>query len=92
MYTATPPSSHKDFVLAVAWAGKPVYVEKPMALNYAGCEEMIRACENANVPLFTAFSRRALPRFLKIKSLIDEGQIGTADKLGDGQNAGEAVA
>jgi 1,5-anhydro-D-fructose reductase (1,5-anhydro-D-mannitol-forming) len=77
VYIATPPSSHKDYVLAVARAGKPVYVEKPMALNYAECEEMIRACENANVPLFTAFYRRALPRFLKVKSLIDEGQIGT---------------
>jgi len=77
VYVATPPSSHKDYVLAVARAGKPVYVEKPMALNYAECQEMIRACENARVPLFTAFYRRALPRFLKVKSLIDEGEIGT---------------
>jgi 1,5-anhydro-D-fructose reductase (1,5-anhydro-D-mannitol-forming) len=76
IYIATPPSSHKDYTLAVARAGKPVYVEKPMALNYAECVEMIHACESANVPLFTAFYRRALPRFLKVKSLIDEGQIG----------------
>ncbi len=77
VYVATPPSSHKEHVLAVARAGKPVYVEKPMALNYSECQEIIQACEQANVPLFTAFYRRALPRFLKIKSLLDAGQIGT---------------
>ena len=77
VYIATPPSSHKEYALAVARAGKPVYVEKPMALNYAECQEMIQACEVAKVPLFTAFYRRALPRFLKLKSLLDEDQIGT---------------
>lgn len=77
VYIATPPSSHKEYALAVARAGKPVYVEKPMGLNYAECQEMIQACEVAKVPLFTAFYRRALPRFLKLKSLLDEDQIGT---------------
>jgi predicted dehydrogenase len=77
VYIATPPSSHKEYALAVARAGKPVYVEKPMALNYAECLEIIQACERANVPLFSAFYRRALPRFLKIKTLLDEGQIGS---------------
>src|SRR5262249_12728886 len=32
VYIATPPSSHKDYTLRCAKAGKPVYVEKPMAL------------------------------------------------------------
>jgi len=77
VYIATPPSSHREYALAVARAGKPVYIEKPMALNFPQCQEIIQACEKANVPLFTAYYRRALPRFLKIKSLLYEGQIGT---------------
>lgn len=76
VYIATPPSSHKEYVCAVARAGKPVYVEKPMGLNHAEGAAMIEACERAKVPLFTAFYRRALPRFLKVKSLLDEGLIG----------------
>ena len=76
VYIATPPSSHKKYTLDVAKAGKPVYVEKPMALNYSECVEMVRACDDAKVPLFTAYYRRALPRFVKIKSLIDDGAIG----------------
>ena len=34
VYIATPPASHKEYVLICAKAGKPVYVEKPMALNF----------------------------------------------------------
>lgn len=76
VYIATPPSSHKEYTLMTAAAGKPVYVEKPMALNFAECEQMIAACATAGVPLFVAYYRRALPRFLKIKELIDSGAIG----------------
>ena len=76
VYIATPPSSHKDYTLAVAAAGKPVYVEKPMALNFAECQEMIAACEEKAVPLFVAYYRRALPRFAKVKTLLDSGAIG----------------
>ena len=75
VYIATPPSSHKKYTIAAANAGKPIYVEKPMALNNNECQEMIKACRDNNVPLFVAYYRRALPRFLKIKSLLDEGTI-----------------
>lgn len=76
IYIATPPDSHCDYTLRAATAGKPVYVEKPMARTYAECQTMIEACRAANVPLFVAYYRRALPRFLKIKELIDSGAIG----------------
>lgn len=76
VYIATPPSSHKLYTLQCAQAGKPVYVEKPMALNHAECLEMIAACEHAKVPLFVAYYRRMLPRFIKIKELIESGAIG----------------
>lgn len=76
VYIATPPSTHKEYTLAVASAKKPVYVEKPMALNYNECSEMVEACRNYNLPLFVAYYRRALPRFLKIKSLVEQRAIG----------------
>lgn len=76
VYIATPPASHKDYTILCAEAGKPVYVEKPMALHYGECLEMISACEKAGTPLFTAFYRRALPYFVKVKELLDGGAIG----------------
>lgn len=76
VYIATPPSSHKQYTIMSAAAGKPVYVEKPMALNFNECHEMIEECRSAGVPLFVAYYRRALPRFLKIKEIVDSGAIG----------------
>src|SRR5260221_13914845 len=81
VYIATPPDAHKDYTLRCAKAGKPVYVEKPMALNFAECQEMIEACRAAAVPLWVAFYRRMLPRFLKIKELIDSGEIGAVQAV-----------
>ncbi len=77
VYIATPPGSHLDYVKLVAGAGKPVYVEKPMARTYAECLEMIQICEQHGTPLFVAYYRRAQPRFLKVKELIENGAIGT---------------
>ncbi|WP_168123203.1 Gfo/Idh/MocA family oxidoreductase [Paenibacillus sp. HB172176] len=76
IYIATPPSTHMPYALKCAAAGKPVYVEKPMAMNSEECLAMIAACKEAEVPLYVAFYRRALPYFLKIKELIDSGAIG----------------
>ncbi|ARI77915.1 Gfo/Idh/MocA family protein [Halobacillus mangrovi] len=76
VYIATPPSSHKEYTIMAAQAGKPVYVEKPMANNSEECAEMIHTCERYKVPLFVAYYRRSLPRFLKVKELIEEGTIG----------------
>lgn len=76
VYVATPPSSHREYTLLAARAGKPVYVEKPMALNLAECQEMIAACGEAGVPLYVAYYRRALDKFLKIKQLVADGAIG----------------
>lgn len=76
VYIATPPGSHAAYTLKVAAAGKPVYVEKPMAISNAECQQMIDACAKANVPLFVAYYRRSMPIFLKVKELVTSGTIG----------------
>ena len=76
VYIATPPDSHREYVVRVARAGKPVYVEKPMARTALECEDMIAACEAAGVGLFVAYYRRAMPRFATVKELLDSGRIG----------------
>lgn len=76
IYVATPPAGHKEYCLLAAAAGKPVYVEKPMARNFAECQAMLEACQAAGVPLFVAYYRRTLPRFVKVKELLETGAIG----------------
>jgi 1,5-anhydro-D-fructose reductase (1,5-anhydro-D-mannitol-forming) len=76
IYIATPPSSHKRYVMMAAEMKKPVYVEKPMAIDHAECRDMVAACDRAGIPLFVAYYRRAMPRFAKIKELLVERAIG----------------
>ena len=81
VYIATPPDTHAEYAIQAMKAGKPVYVEKPMARNIAECEEMIRVSEETGQPLFVAYYRRRLPAYLKIKELIETNAIGTVKCL-----------
>lgn len=76
VYIATPPDSHASYAIEAMQAGKPVYVEKPMAKSYEECLEMLRVSEETGMPLYVAYYRRALPAFLKAKELIADGVIG----------------
>jgi predicted dehydrogenase len=76
IYVATPPSSHEKYALAAIEAGKPVYVEKPMAIDLAAARRMERAAAAANGKLVVAHYRRAQPRFRKVRQLIDSSAIG----------------
>lgn len=84
VYVATPPSTHREYALMGMGAGKPVYVEKPMALDAHECEDMLRASRECSVPLFVAYYRRALPRFLKVRGLLREGAIGEPRRVNVG--------
>src|SRR5690606_33332257 len=77
VYVATPPSTHARFAIQAMQAGKPAYVEKPMALDAGECEAMLEASRATGMPLFVAYYRRALPRFLKVRELLAAGAIGT---------------
>lgn len=76
VYIATPPDVHVEYAAKAIKAGKAVYIEKPMARNFAECEEINRLAREAGVPVFVAYYRRTLPYFVKLKELIDSGMIG----------------
>jgi len=76
IYIATPPDVHEEYAEKAMRAGKPVYVEKPMARNADECERMNAVSAETGVPLFVAYYRRSLPYFVKLKELIDSKIIG----------------
>lgn len=76
IYIATPPSSHEEYTLAAIAAGKPVYVEKPMTVNFASAIKMMNAANEKRAKLVIAHYRREQPYFKKIKQLLDEKFIG----------------
>ena len=76
VYVATPPAAHRRYVLDAAAAGKHVLVEKPMGLSVNEDREMIAACREAGVELFVAYYRRFQPHVLRMKELLDAGDLG----------------
>ncbi|HWK08002.1 MAG TPA: Gfo/Idh/MocA family oxidoreductase [Puia sp.] len=76
IYIATPPSSHAEYALAAFDAGKPVYIEKPMANSYAAAHRIATAAEAKNCKLVVAHYRRQQPLFKKVRQLLDDKIIG----------------
>ncbi|WP_070000288.1 Gfo/Idh/MocA family protein [Cellulosilyticum sp. I15G10I2] len=76
VYIATPPLFHKQYALACLEAGKIPYVEKPVAMNYKECLEIKSLSEKLKIPVYAAFYRRGLEKFIKIKELLDNKEIG----------------
>lgn len=76
VYIATPPSSHATYAIMAMKAGKPVYIEKPLAASYVDCQRINHVSEETGVKCYVAYYRRYLPYFQKVKELIENGAIG----------------
>ena len=76
IYIATPPGSHEALAIEAMKAGKPVYIEKPVAMDPRSCRKMIEASVAYDVPATAAHYRRKLQLFGRVKSLIEQQAIG----------------
>ena len=72
----TPSGQHAEQAVAAARAGKHVLVEKPMALDLAGADAMISACDENDVRLGVVLQRRAEPLFARVREAIRSGDLG----------------
>ncbi len=76
VYISLPNHLHHEWTIRAAEAGKHVLCEKPLALNPNECDNMIAACQQAEVLLMEAVMYRFHPRMQALKHLIDAGEIG----------------
>jgi myo-inositol 2-dehydrogenase/D-chiro-inositol 1-dehydrogenase len=72
----SPTDTHANFVEQAAQAGKHIFCEKPLDLSLVQVEQTLGIVEKAGVKLMLGFNRRFDPNFLKIKSMVDSGQVG----------------
>lgn len=76
IYIATPPAFHEESALKAMNAGKPVYIEKPMALNFESANMIAKIAAEKNCKVSVAHYRRGQPLFNKVKQLLEEKNIG----------------
>jgi predicted dehydrogenase len=76
VYVATPPALHLEYALQVAAAGKACLVEKPAGRSLEELTRMREVFRAASLPVYVSYYRRHLPRFLKVKEIVQSGALG----------------
>jgi predicted dehydrogenase len=71
---ATP--AHSELALLCAHAGKPFFVEKPIADTLEHGRRIVQAVEQRNVPNMVGFHRRFDPPYAQAKEHIENGNLG----------------
>lgn len=72
----TESGLHADHVIDLARYGKPILVEKPMALTLADADRVIDACRTAGVELFVVKQNRFNLPVVKLREALDAGRFG----------------
>ena len=77
VYIVTNNSTHAEYSLRAAAAGKHVLSEKPMANTVEECQQMIEACRANNVRLMIAYRKYFEPASRELKKLVTSGKLGS---------------
>src|SRR5690349_8513798 len=78
---AAPAAEHKPIALAALEAGKDVFVEKPLALRWQDGVEMTVAARRYNQILMAGHLLIYHPAVIKIKELLDRGELGRLEYI-----------
>jgi len=76
VFVCSPDFLHEEHAVAALEAGKAVYLEKPMAITIAGCDRILKTAYRNKVKLYLGHNMRHMFFVLKMKQLIDKGEIG----------------
>ena len=76
---STPTRTHAEVVMAAITAGKPVFVEKPLAHDLHSSDQIVAAVRATGVPVQVGFQRRYDPAVQEARRRIDAGELGTIE-------------
>jgi UDP-2-acetamido-3-amino-2,3-dideoxy-glucuronate N-acetyltransferase len=73
---ATPAETHFDLAREILFAGKHLYVEKPLVLQEEQAQELIRLAEERNLVLMVGHLLQYHPVFMRLKDIAASGMLG----------------
>ncbi len=68
--------THAQIIEEAAQAGKHIFCEKPIALDLSSIDRALEAVDNAGVKLQIGFNRRFDANYRRVRSAVEEGEIG----------------
>lgn len=74
---STPDGAHKPTSLQLIAAGKHVFCEKPLAVNYEDAMVMVEAAEAAGIINMVNLTYRNAHALQRARQMVDAGEIGT---------------
>jgi predicted dehydrogenase len=81
IYNPLPNHLHVDWTVRALEAGKHVLCEKPIALNAAEAEAIVRARDRSGKRVVEAFMVRFHPQWQRVRALVRDGRIGAVRAL-----------
>ncbi len=72
-----PNHLHRRFAEAALLAGKHVFCEKPLALNVADADAVLRAAQSRGRKLLVGHLTRHIPAYVKVSEILGSGRLGT---------------
>ena len=76
VYISTPNSLHAEWAIKAAKAGKHILCEKPVAINAAELQKVLRVVKKCDVFFMEAFMYRCHPQWKQLLDIIRKGMIG----------------
>ncbi|MBL7817075.1 MAG: Gfo/Idh/MocA family oxidoreductase [Saprospiraceae bacterium] len=84
VYIVLPNAMHAEYTIRAAKASKHIICEKPMAMNAAECEQMIRACKEAKVQLSVGYRLYFEPHHIEMRRFSTEKVHGSIRMMESG--------
>ncbi|WP_248930233.1 inositol 2-dehydrogenase [Paenibacillus hamazuiensis] len=76
VFICSSTNTHVPFITEAAQAGKHIFCEKPISLDYRQTVEALEAVQKAGVLLQTGFNRRFDHNFKRVRELVQNGTVG----------------
>ncbi|MFE5659715.1 Gfo/Idh/MocA family protein [Streptomyces sp. NPDC056517] len=77
----TPDHTHADLAREVLKAGKPVFVEKPLATDIESCDAILRTAYETGTRLYIGHNMRHMPMVRLMRDIVERGEIGTVKTI-----------
>ena len=72
----TPTRFHRDYIAAIAAAGKPCFTEKPLAPTYDVVCDIVGIVRDAGIPVQVGFQSRFHPLIRRLREMVTTGEAG----------------
>ncbi len=76
VFIATPPHIHTEIAQFAAEFGCHLFIEKPLAMNENGLEELYSTCKQNSVICYTAYCYRFIPSVENLRKKLEQRVVG----------------